>query len=153
MRMNNIMSRIRTVGPINYFLGIVVKKAESQRLQQEHVDLARAAVLLKGYTWFQNNSSVIDNKRVYQEPDPSEIEKFFVEVDQMPPKKVMALVQKSVETQVINMFRKMQEREDAEEKEGDKAKSLTETVGFEVECRESTIYRAGEVRCISGDKY
>ena len=133
---------MRAVGPINYFLGMVAKKADSQRLQQEHVDLARAAVLLKGFTWFQNNSSIIDNQRVYKEPPPVEIERFFTEVDRMSPKAVKALVQKSVEEQVVRMFRKMQEREDAE---AEKALSLTETIGYEVECRESTIYRAGQV--------
>ena len=156
----NFITKMRAVGPVNYILGFVAKSVESQRVQQEHVDLARAAVLLKGFSWLQGNYKTEDNKRVYAQPQPHQIEKFFDDVDKLAPKAVKSLVQKSVETQVIEMFRKISERDRAMNGyEGDadgegavpKAaakdiKSLQDTFGFEVECKESTIFRAGQVR-------
>ena len=156
----NFITKMRAVGPVNYILGFVAKSVESQRVQQEHVDLARAAVLLKGFSWLQSNCTTEDNKKVYAVPQPDQIEKFFSDVDKMTPKAVKSLVQKSVESQVVEMFRKIYEREQAlngfegdadgegavKKQAAQDVKSLEESFGYEVECKESTIFRAGQVR-------
>ena len=149
----NVIKKIRATGPLQYIFGqLGLKQPESLRAQQESIDISRAAVLLKGYKWFQDNYELENNKKVYGTPDPNVIARFFDNVDEMEPKAMNNLVQKSIELQVIDMFKKLDKHLSPDEpiKERHHADqpapvSLSDSIGFELSVRTSTIYRAGDV--------
>ena len=147
----NFISRFRDFGPVKYLMGKTVVEGATLRAQQEQLDMYRAAVLLKGHHWFAENASIEGNVRVYKQPEQSDIEKFYSDVDVMLPKAIQALVQRSIDAQIKDMFTKIHVAQSATEKLKDVSQStepssaLMESLGFELDCRESNIPNAGKV--------
>jgi hypothetical protein len=117
----------------------------SPKAQQENIDLYRTAVLLNCYKWHQTNSG---------QPSPKDVEAFYDSVDKLGNEKVIKKsVQKLIEQQVTNMMQKVdtytvaiEEIVDRKGRPTSNAKRprLLDTMGFELDCRESTIPTADE---------
>ena len=131
-----------------------VVEGATLRAQQEQLDMYRAAVLLKGHEWFTQNVSTEGNVRVYKQPEQADVEKFYTDVDCMLPKAIQALVQRSIDTQIKDMFTKIYEAQSATPKvetsedasqSTQPSSALLDSLGFELECRESKIPNAGKV--------
>ena len=150
----SFISRFRDFGPVKYLMSKTVVEGATLRAQQEQLDMYRAAVLLKGHDWFTQNVSTEGNIRVYKQPEQSDVEKFYTDVDCMLPKAIQALVQRSIDTQIRDMFTKIHAAQSATPKvetSEDNSQSiqpssaLLDSLGFELECRESKIPNAGKV--------
>ena len=150
----NFISRFRDFGPVKYLMGKTVVEGATLRAQQEQLDMYRAAVLLKGHHWFTENASSEGNVRVYKQPEQSDVEKFYTDIDCMLPKAIQALVQRSIDAQIRDMFSKIHAAQIATEnkeklQDGSQSTELSSTLldslGFELECRESKIPNAGKV--------
>jgi hypothetical protein len=150
----SFISRFRDFGPLKYLMSKTVVEGATLRAQQEQLDMYRAAVLLKGHDWFTQNVSTEGNVRVYKQPEQEDVEKFYADVDCMLPKAIQALVQRSIDTQIRDMFTKIYEAQSAtpkvetsedESQSTQPSSALLDSLGFELECRESKIPNAGKV--------
>ena len=153
----SFLSRIREFGPLKYLISKATAGGLTLRAQQEQLDYYRAAVLLQGHSWFEKNVANEENKRVYKVPSESDIEGFYSDVDQMSPKAIRQLVQKSIDLQLRKMFSELDAHSSSVEKMNQRRHisqpvesflSLQESVGFELECRDSKIPTAGTVRTL-----
>lgn len=156
----SFFSRVRDFGPLKFLMSKTVPVGATQRVQQEQLDLYRAAVLLKGYDWFEHRSANKDDGQASVQPSEADIEHFYYEIDKLRPKAVQSLVQRSVDLQLRKMFSKLDDYAIGLEKmKGRRHHSqpiepfstLRESLGFELKCKASSIPNAGMVRKISSN--
>jgi hypothetical protein len=151
----SFFSKVRDFGPLKFLMSKTVPSGATQRVQQEQLDLYRAAVLLKGHEWFAKNSTKEVDSQVSVQPSEADIEKFYHDIDQLRPKAIQSLVQRSVDLQLRNMFSKLDDYSNAVAKMKERRHhsqpiepltTLRESLGFELKCKTSSIANAGMVR-------
>ena len=151
----SFISRFRDFGPLKFLMSKTLPAGASSRIQQEQLDLYRAAVLLKGYDWFKQNSIKEAESQLSAQPSPADIETFYDDIDQMRPKAIQSLVQLSVDKQLREMFSKVDTYSTAMSKMKERRhhsqpiepfSTLRESHGFELKCKTSSIPNAGMVR-------
>ena len=151
----SFFSRVRDFGPLKFLMSKTVTAGATQRVQQEQLDLYRAAVLLRGHDWFVQNSAKEGGSQISVQPTEADIERFYHDIDQLRPKAVQSLVQKSVDLQLRNMFSKLDDYATAIGKMKERRHhsqpiepftTLRESLGFELKCKTSSIPNAGLVR-------
>lgn len=120
---------------------------------QEQIDFHRTAVLLSSYEWHKKNKIIVDDKKSFAKPGDEEYEGFWTLADKSTPKEIKSIVNLSLDTQIQELFKKLsiysiELGKKLQRNSRDTAKSeirLLDLVGYELECRESSIPNSGEV--------
>lgn len=120
---------------------------------QEQIDFHRTAVLLSSYSWYKKKETIVDNKRIYPIPNEEENESFWTLADKSSPKEIKQNVNLSLDSQIQELFKKLNiHSKDIQKKITRNSRdskvekiNLVDLVGYELECRESSIRNSGMV--------
>mmetsp|Transcript_16094 Transcript_16094/g.15452 ORF Transcript_16094/g.15452 Transcript_16094/m.15452 type:complete len:347 (-) Transcript_16094:52-1092(-) len=126
---------------------------------QEQIDFHRTAVLLASYTWHRKNEVIVEKRKTYPIPNDDEYEGFWTLADKSTPKEIKENVNLLLDTQIQELFKKLtiyslELGKKLQKTSKDFVKTeikLLDTVGFELECRESSIPNSGEGMYIRGE--
>lgn len=93
---NNVMKKQNIVQPGSLFQNIFKQIQNSDKLQQNHVDIYKGALLLRCNEWYEKNSS--------QFPPQPIIDEFIKQIESVDMIKLHSEVQTSINAQIEKMF-------------------------------------------------